>query len=90
MVSLTHSNGSIDQFDFSKKPEVIHHFNETKGSISIVDRKNGNYSVKYKFKKWHVVLFCNVLDIACHNLFVLSSEVLSNYESNNCHKKKKF
>ena len=88
MISSAHNSGSIDQSDPTKKPKVIFQYNETKGGA--VDRMIGNYSVKYKFKRWHVVVFCNVLNIACYNSFVLFSEVLPEYESNNCHKRRLF
>ena len=60
----------------AKKPEVIYHFNKTKGGVNVFDGKTGNYFVKCKYRKWHVVFFRNALDIACYNSFVLFSEVL--------------
>ena len=90
MISSAHNSRSIDQSDPTKKAEVIFQYNETKGGVDVVDRMNGNYSVKCKSRRWHVVIFCSVLDIACYNSFVLFSEVFPEYESNNCDKRRLF
>ena len=90
MISSAHNRGSIEQSDSTKKLEVSFQYNETKGGENVVDRMIENYFAKYKCRRWHVVVFCNVLDIACYNSFVLYSEVFPEDESNNCHKRRVF
>ena len=36
-----------------------------------MDQMLGYYTVKYKSRRWHVVVFCNILDIACLNAYIL-------------------
>ena len=58
-----------------KKPETILYYNSTKGGVDSVDERIGTYSVKYKTKRWHVTVFCNILDMACYNDFVLYCDI---------------
>ena len=90
MISSAHNSGSIGLSDPTKKPEVIFQYNETKGDVDVVERMIGEYSVKYKSRRLYVVVFCNVLDIACYNCFAFFSEVFPEYEGNNCHKGRVF
>ena len=55
-----------------------------------MDRMIGNYSVKYKPRRCHVVVFGDALNIACYNSFVLFSEVFPESENDNCHKRRLF
>ena len=90
MISPAQNSGSGDQSDFLKKLEAFFQYNKTKGCVDVLDRMIGNYSIKYKSRRWHVVVFCNVLDIAGYNSFVLFSKVFPEYQSNNCHKRRLF
>ena len=57
MISSAHNSGSIDQSDSTKKPEVIFQYNKTKCGVDVVEKMLGNYSVKYKSRRWHFVFF---------------------------------
>ena len=79
---------SIQESHPRKLPNVIDYYNQTKGGVDVMDRMVGNYSVKYKSKRWHVTIFCNLLDIACLNAFVLYNEVFP--EENKSHRRRLF
>ena len=88
MICSAHNSGSINQSDPIKKP-IFFQYNETKSDVNLVERMIEHYSLKYKFRRWHVVVSCSVLDIACYNSFVLFSEVFPEDESNNNYHKRR-
>ena len=90
LLSSAHSDAKIKQNDPKKKPEVVAYYNHTKGDVDVMDRMTSNYSVKYKTRRWHVVVFCNIIDIACLNAFVLFTEIFPNFERCNSRKRRLF
>ena len=74
----------------TKKPEVILYYNSTKGGVDCVDERVGTYSVKYTSKRWHVPVWCNLLDLTCYNAFILYTCVFPNYQNGKSHKRRLF
>jgi len=54
-----------------KLPEVINFYNMTKGGVDCADQMTETYSSKFANRRWPVALFCNLLDIAALNAYVL-------------------
>jgi len=54
-----------------KLPEVINLYNMTKGGVDCADQMIETYSSKFATRRWPIALFCNVLDIAALNAYVL-------------------
>jgi hypothetical protein len=52
-------------------PEVINFYNKTKVGVDCADQMIETYSTKFSSRRWPVVLFCNLLDIAALNAYVL-------------------
>jgi len=48
----------------TKLPEVINFYNMSKGGVDYADQMIETYSSKFATRRWPVVLFCNLLDIA--------------------------
>lgn len=71
LLSTEHHDDKITGEDTDYKPEIILHYNETKGSVDTMDKMVNEYSVKRSTKRWPFVLFQNTIDIACLNSFVL-------------------
>ena len=76
--------------DHKKKPETILFYNSTKGGVDSVDERISTYSVKYRSKRWHVTVFCNILDMACFNAFVLHTSAFPAYNANKSHRRRCF
>lgn len=55
----------------NKKPNVIGDYNRTKCGTDKMDQLVSSYSVKFKTRRWPVVVFCNLLDISCINAYIL-------------------
>ena len=54
-----------------KLPEVVNFYNMSKGGVDCADQMIETYSSKFATRRWPVVLFCNLLDIAALNAYVL-------------------
>jgi hypothetical protein len=55
----------------AKKPEIISFYNVTKGGIDTVDKMCGTYTLGRKCKRWPLVIFFRILDIAGINSQVI-------------------
>ena len=47
-----------------QKPEIILKYNQTKGSMDSIDQMAMTFTTKRKTKRWPLVIFFNVLDLA--------------------------
>ncbi|KAB0790446.1 hypothetical protein PPYR_15168 [Photinus pyralis] len=74
MLSTMHQDATV--IGEEKKPEVILHYNSNKGAVDTMDKMVATYSCKRNTKRWPLVLFFNMLDVAgiaamviwlCHN-----------------------
>jgi hypothetical protein len=57
LLSTMHSDASVDTE--TKKPEVIHFYNYTKGGVDTVNQLCGNYSVSRRTCRCHYAYFSN-------------------------------
>ena len=59
-----HDDGAIDTSTQKRKPEMIVFYNQTKGSVDALDKLAHCSTTKRKSKRWPMVMFANVLDLA--------------------------
>ena len=57
--------------DDSRKPKIINYYNTTKCGVDVLDKLVRTYSCKCTTRKWTVLFFFNLLDIAACNTLVL-------------------
>lgn len=67
LLSTMHRDGSIDETDDKKKPEIIQFYNATKGGVDTVDEMSSAYSTARKTNRWPMVVFYCVLNVAAIN-----------------------
>jgi len=58
-----------------KVPEMITFYNRTKGGVDCADQMIQIYSSKFSTRRWPVVVFCNILDFAALNAYVLNEKL---------------
>ena len=58
-----------------KLPEVINFYNKTKGGVDCADQMIETFSTKFCTRRWPVALFCNLLDMAALNAYVLNEKL---------------
>ena len=61
-----------------KLPKVINFYNKTKVGVDCADQMIEAFSTKFSTRRWPVVLFCNLLDIAALNAYVLHEKLKVN------------
>nr|CAH7727987.1 unnamed protein product [Callosobruchus chinensis] len=69
LLSTMHHNASVD--GSTKKPEIILYYNGTKGGVDALDEKCARYSTSRRTRRWPMVLFHAILDIAGVNARIL-------------------
>ena len=79
LVSSQHDQPDISQRS-DKKPEVILAYNEDKGGVDVVDKMIDTYRTKVGTRRWPMVVFYTVLDIAALNAFVVWLHKYPNWE----------
>lgn len=70
-VSSMHNTICTDQE--TNKPEIIAHYNLTKGGVDALDEKCSVYSCNRRTRRWSMAVFFQMLNISTTNAFILYS-----------------
>ncbi len=73
LLSTMHTSNALNETSAINKPEVIQYYNRTKGGVSNVKIMAENYTCKRQTKRWPMLLWYNMLDIAIvnsHSIFI--------------------
>lgn len=73
LISTMHNDSSLNED--TKKPEVIHDYNMTKGGVDTVDQLCSNYSVSRRTKRWPLCTFFHLLNISGINAQILYNNI---------------
>ena len=71
LLSTQHHNAEVHEDRQDKKPEIILHYNRTKGAVDTLDKLLRTYSCQRKCRRWPQVFFGHLVNIAAYNAFVL-------------------
>ena len=88
--STFHHDTEIREERDDKKPQVVIDYNRTKGAVDNVDKLVRTYSTIRKSRRWPMVVFGNLLDLAAYNAYVLFSHVHPEYEAGKSHRRRLF
>ncbi|XP_032436406.1 piggyBac transposable element-derived protein 4-like [Xiphophorus hellerii] len=64
LLSTMHDDKAVDNSSQKKKPEVIQYYNKTKGGVDTMDQMISNYTCLRRTRRWPMVLWYNMLDVA--------------------------
>ena len=81
---------SIVEEDPKKRPEIIKFYNETKIGVDLVDQMIQTYTCKRQTRRWPLILFYNMLDIAAPNAYTVFRQVYPDYLSGHCSRRRRF
>ena len=71
LLSTKHKDANIDEDTMEKqKPEIITFYNRTKGGVDTLDQLCSLYGVERKTRRWPMVIFYSILNIAGVNAYV--------------------
>jgi hypothetical protein len=72
LLSTLHNDGKIDDTaGDAKKPEMITFYNSTKGGKDVVDEMCATYDCARNTRRWPMVVFYSMLNVAGINAFVV-------------------
>ncbi|CAJ1066750.1 piggyBac transposable element-derived protein 4-like [Xyrichtys novacula] len=69
LLSTMHDDKAVDHSSEKKKPEVIQCYNKTKGEVDTMDQMVTNYSCRRRTRRWPMVVWYNMLDVATLNAY---------------------
>lgn len=69
LLSTMHNDDAVHQD--SHKPDIILFYNSTKGGIDTVDQKTGNFTVQRRTRRWPLVVFFQIMNIAALNSYIV-------------------
>lgn len=65
LISSMHHDNTIDHSSGNElKPEIVTYYNSTKSGVDVIDEKCATYSTSRRCRRWPLVLFYRLLDIA--------------------------
>ena len=70
LLSTMHASPSVSGGE-KKKPDVVQFYNQNKVAVDVVDQMVRMYSTRCATRRWPVGLWCNVLDLAAQNSWII-------------------
>lgn len=89
LLSTAHYDGRCDEAE-PYKPEIILDYNRGKGGVDTLDHMIRTYSCKRKTRRWPFALFCNMVDIAACNAYVLFRILHPQFGNRSTHRRRVF
>ena len=91
MLSTMHHKKAIDEGSSIKiRGNTVQYYNGTKAGVDTFDQLIHTYSCKWEAKRWPVVMWYNLLDVAAQNAFIVFSTQNSEFEVGKTHKQRLF
>lgn len=70
-----HHDAAIDPLTGDKiKPEIITHYNKTKGGVDVEDELCANYNVSRNSRRWPLTYFFSMINMAGINSYIIKKE----------------
>lgn len=73
-----------------KKPQIIVHYNKTKGGVDTGDKMTAEYSCVRTTRRWPFRIFMELIDIAALNAYILWVERFPEWRPNDRSRRKEF
>jgi hypothetical protein len=75
LTSTMHFDDTIDPEN--GKPEIISFYNKTKGGVDVVDKLCASYNCARATRRWPMVIFYSIMNVAAINAFIVFLEQLA-------------
>lgn len=89
ILSTTHHTADLE-VEPPHKPVMINDYNNTKWGVDAIDQMVGTYSSNRQCRRWPNKLFCNMLDIAALNAYIIYTELYPDWNRNRNYKRRLF
>lgn len=90
LLSTMHHDCTVDADHMKRKPEMISFYNSTKGGVDQMDQMVKTYTCKRQTRRWPMVLFSNVIDVAALNAYIVFCKQHPDYHGSVTHKRRLF
>ena len=74
LISSLHLSKRIDDTE-KKRPEIVSYYNSNKCGVDVVDQMTRLYSTKTPSRRWPMAVWCNMLDLAGINSWIIFKKV---------------
>lgn len=81
LMSSQHHNNEVHEAREDRKPEIILHYNKTKGAVDTADQLIRTYSCQRKSRRWPMIFFQHLVDTAALNSSVIFFSLHPNYNT---------
>lgn len=71
LLSTEHNSDQISGEENMLKPEIVLHYNKTKGAVDTTDKMAKEYTTRRVTNRWPMVIFGHLIDTAGINAFIL-------------------
>lgn len=71
LLSTEHNDDKVSEEETKFKPDIILHYNKTKGAVDTTDKMVKEYSARRITNRWPMAMFGQLLDVAGINSFIL-------------------
>ena len=79
MISSMHTHPGINLHRDDKKPRVIEDYNHGKGGVDVLDARIEDFTCKRMTRRYPLIFFFLLLDVALVNSYILMRESRQNY-----------
>ncbi|KAK9747273.1 Transposase IS4 [Popillia japonica] len=90
LLSTEICSDEVDMSSEKRNPEVILHYNKTKGAVDAGDQMTREYTCVRSTRRWPFRLFMEILDTAALNAFIIYTEKYPDFVKNSRSKRKVF
>jgi hypothetical protein len=90
LLSTEQTNDDISDIEHDYKPDIILHYNKTKGAVDTTDKLAKEYRTQRKTNRWPMVIFFHMLDIAAINSYKLWIHVHSEWNKSHLDKRRMY
>ena len=90
LLSTQHHGKTVSSEENNSKPEIILHYNKTKGAVDIGDKMTREYSCVRSTRRWPFRIFMEMLDIAALNAYILYTQRFPKWKNNNSSRREGF
>lgn len=90
LLSTEHTDDKVSDSEHDYKPDIIMHYNKTKGAVDTTDKLAKEYTTQRKSNRWPMAIFYHMLDIAAINSYKLWIHKNPEWEKNRLDKRRMF
>lgn len=90
LLSTEHDDDKVSNKESDYKPDIVLHYNNTKGAVDATDQMAAKYTTQRKTLRWPMVLFYHIINIGAINAYKIWKIKNPNYGSGHLDARRKY